>query len=182
MFNPKFVSDSSCTISGSGVAACGSSGVANCGSSDLDKYKNFLKTLYNLISFKLKLSTSSVSRKQLILEISGKVKLSCNLKRHLSPRTVGTIMRSLPLEGNSHLLGRSIVYFETNVDSGIERARSEFKKGDIAFLPSTGSFCFFVGPVESAKTMTPIGKFQDDDNELKNIKPGDVLRLYEDTT
>ena len=182
MFNPKFLSDSSCTISGSGVAACGSSGVANCGSSDLDKYKNFLKTLYNLISFKLKLSTSSVSRKQLILEISGKVKLSCNLKRHLSPRTVGTIMRSLPLEGNSHLLGRSIVYFETNVDSGIERARSEFKKGDVAFLPSTGSFCFFVGNVESAKTMTPIGTFVDLTDELKNVKPGDVLRLYEETT
>ena len=90
-------------------------------------------------------------------------------------------MRSLPLEGNSHLLGKSIVYFETSVDSGIERARSEFKKGDIAFLPSTGRFCFFVGNVESAKTMTPIGKFHDVDNELKNVKPGDVLRLYEDT-
>ena len=128
------------------------------------------------------MSTSSVSRKQLILEVSGKVKLSCDLKRHLSPRTVGTIMRSLPLEGNSHLLGKSIVYFETSVDSGIERARSEFKKGDIAFLPSTGSFCFFVGNVESGKTMTPIGKFYDVDNELKNVTSGDVLRLYEETT
>ena len=128
------------------------------------------------------MSSGSVSRKQLVLQIGENVKLSCDLKRHLSPRTVGTIMRSLPLEGNSHLLGKNIVYFETSVDSGIERARSEFKKGDIAFLPSTGSFCFFVGPVESAKTMTPIGKFKDNDNELKNIKPGDVLRLYEDTT
>ena len=91
-------------------------------------------------------------------------------------------MRSLPLEGNSHLLGKSIVYFETSVDSGIERARSEFKKGDVAFLPSTGSFCFFVGNVESAKKMTTIGKFADDENVLKNVKSGDVIRLYEDTT
>jgi uncharacterized protein len=128
------------------------------------------------------LSISSVSKKQLILEISGKVKLRCDLKRHLSPRTVGTVMRSLPLEGNSHLLGKSIVYFETSVDSGIERARTEFKKGDVAFLSSTGSFCFFVGNVESIKTMTPIGKFIDPENELKNVKPGDVLRLYEETT
>jgi uncharacterized protein len=118
----------------------------------------------------------------LILEIDGKRKLTCDLKRHLSPRTVGTIMRSLPLEGNSHLLGKSIVYFETSVDSGIERARSEFKKGDVAFLPSTGSFCFFVGNVESAKKMTPIGKFTDDENVLKNVKSGDVIRLYEETT
>ena len=173
MFNPKFASGSPSTTSVSGVT--------NFGSLEVDKYKNFLKTLYNLINLKVKLSTASVSRKQLILEISGKVKLSCDLKRHLSPRTVGTIMRSLPLEGNSHVLGKSIVYFETSVDSGIERARSEFKKGDVAFLPSTGSFCFFVGNVESAKTMTPIGKFVDDLDELKNVKPGDVLRLYEET-
>ena len=174
MFNPKLGSASVSNVSDSGVA--------NFGSSGLDKYKNSLKTLYNLIIFKLKLSNESVSRKQLILEIDGKIKLSCDLKRHLSPRTVGTIMRSLPLEGNSHLLGKSIVYFETSVDSGIERARSEFKKGDVAFLPSTGSFCFFVGNVESAKTMTPIGKFKDDNDELKNVKPGNVLRLYEETT
>ena len=118
----------------------------------------------------------------MILEIAGNIKLHCDLKRHLSPRTVGTIMRSLPLEGNSHLLGKSIVYFETSVDSGIERTRSEFKKGDVAFLPSTGSLCFFVGNAESVKTMTLIGKFSDDDNQLKNVKSGDVLRLYEDTT
>lgn len=128
------------------------------------------------------MSNASVSRKQLILEIDGKIKLTCDLKRHLSPRTVGTIMRSLPLEGNSHLMGKSIVYFETSVDSGIERTRSEFKKGDVAFLPSTGSFCFFVGNVESAKKMTPIGKFTDDENVLKSVKSGDVIRLYEETT
>ena len=127
------------------------------------------------------MSTSSVSRKQLILEIRGKAKISCDLKRHLSPRTVGTIMRSLPLEGHAHILGKSIVYFETSVDSGIERARSEFKKGDIAFLPSSGSFCFFTNNVESAKTMTPIGKLSDNIDALKDVKSGDVLCIYEET-
>ena len=187
MFNPKFGSASVSITSVTGVANSGSSGVfATCGvisgSSGLDNYRNSLKTLYNLIIFKLNLSINSVSRKQLILDISGKVKLNCDLKRHLSPRTVGTIMRSLPLEGNSHLLGKSIVYFETNVDAGIEKARSEFKTGDIAFLPSTGSICFFVGNVQSAKTMALIGKFHGDVAELKNVKSGDVLSLYEETT
>ena len=41
---------------------------------------------------------------------------------------------------------------------------------------------FFVGDVNSAETMTPIGKLQGDIDELKNVKPGDVLRLYEETT
>ena len=127
------------------------------------------------------MSTSSVSRKQLILEIQGKAKISCDLKRHLSPRTVGTIMRSLPLEGHAHLLGQSILYFETSIDSGIERARSEFKKGDVAFLPSSGSICFFINDVVSGKTMTPIGKLGENIDALKDVKSGDVFRIYEET-
>ena len=127
------------------------------------------------------MSTSSVSRKQLILEIQGKAKISCDLKRHLSPRTVGTIMRSLPLEGHAHLLGQSILYFETSIDSGIERARSEFKKGDVAFLPSSGSLCFFINDVASGKTMTPIGKLGENIDALKDVKSGDVFRIYEET-
>ena len=128
------------------------------------------------------MSTTSVSRKQLILEIRGKTKIKCDLKRHLSPRTVGTIMRSLPLEGHAHLLGQSILYFETVIDSGIERPRSEFKKGDVAFLPSSGSVCFFIKDVTSGKKMTPIGKLNENIDELNNVKSGDVFCIYEETT
>ncbi len=128
------------------------------------------------------MSTPSVSRKQLILEIQGKAKITCDLKRHLSPRTVGTIMRSLPLEGHAHLLGQSILYFETAIDSGIERARTEFKKGDVAFLPSSGSICFFITDVTSGKTMTPIGKLSENIDALKDVKSGDIFCIYEETT
>jgi len=127
------------------------------------------------------LSIHSVSRKQLILEIQGKSKIACDLKRHLSPRTVGTIMRSLPLEGHAHQLGQSILYFETIIDSGIERARTEFKKGDVAFLPSSGSICFFITDVTSGKTMTPIGKLSGNIDALKDVKSGDVFCIYEET-
>jgi len=128
------------------------------------------------------LSTNSVSRKQLILEIRGKAKISCDLKRHLSPRTVGGILRSLPIDGHAHLLGKSILYFETVVDSGIERARTDFKKGDVAFLPSSGSICFFLNNVTSGKTMTPIGKLSGNIDALNDVKSGDVFCIYEETT
>ena len=127
------------------------------------------------------MSTSSVSKKQLILEIRGKAKISCDLKRHLSPRTVGTILRSLPLEGHAHLLGKSILYFESPVNSGIERSRSEFKKGDVAFLPSSGSICFFLNDTVFGKPMTPIGKLGENIDALKNVKSGDVFCIYEET-
>ena len=127
------------------------------------------------------MSTSSVSRKHLILEIRGKAKISCDLKRHLSPRTVGTIMRSLPLEGHAHLLGKSILYFESNINSGIERSKTEFKKGDVAFLPSAGSLCFFLNDTVFTKTMTLIGKLSENIDALKDVKSGDVLCIYEET-
>jgi len=127
------------------------------------------------------LSIHSVSRKQLVLEIQGKAKISCDLKRHLSPRTVGIIMRSLPLEGHAHQLGKSILYFETSIDSGIERSRTEFKKGDVAFSPSTGSICFFITDLISGKTMTPIGRLGNNIDALKDVKSGDVFRIYEET-
>ncbi len=129
----------------------------------------------------IELSTSSVSKIKLILEIRGKTRISCELKRHLSPRTVGAIIRSLPLEGNAHLLGKSITYLDTPINSGIERPRKEFKKDDIAFLPISGSICFFFANSESDKTMTPIGKITSNVDELKNVQSWDIFSLYEDT-
>ena len=127
------------------------------------------------------MSPLSVSKKKLILEIKDKIKIPCDLKRHLSPRTVGTIMRSLPLEGHTHLMGKNIAYFETTIDSGTERARKEFKKGDIAFLSSSGSICFFINDSIPGKTLTPIGRLMENVDGLKELEPGDVFLLYEDT-
>jgi len=124
---------------------------------------------------------NSVSKIKLILELRGKAKLNCELKRHLSPRTVGIISRRLPLEGNAHQISNTISYFETSIDSGIDRPRKEFKKGDIAFLPVNGSICFFSEDTSSPKTMTPIGKIISDISVLAEIKSGDVFSLYADT-
>jgi hypothetical protein len=127
------------------------------------------------------LNSQSVSRKQIILEIKGKAKIPCDLKRHLSPRTVGTIMRSLPLEGHAHFLGTNVAYFETMVDSGIERSTKEFKKGEIAFFSSARSICFFIEDTSLGKIMTPIGKILKNIDALKDVKSGDVFCLYEET-
>ena len=78
----------------------------------------------------------STSRVDIILKINHQERIQCQFKRHLSPMTVGLITRMLPLEGNAHNMGQSIVYFETKINSGIERKRTDFKKGDIAFLPA----------------------------------------------
>ena len=119
----------------------------------------------------------TVSRVDVILEINGTERVSCQLKRHLSPMTVGLITRMLPLKGNAHQLGRSVVYFETRINSGIERKRTDFKKGDIAFLPTEGSICFYMNDVFGGKPMTIVGKITGDIDKLKEVKSSDILSL-----
>ena len=124
---------------------------------------------------------NSVSVVNLVLEINGKPKLFCQLKRHLSPKTVGLISRSLPIQSNAHKMGNSIIYIETTIDSGIERQRSEFKKGDIAFMPYEGSICFFFADSSNVKPMSLIGKIVDNVDILKEIKSSDIISLYFET-
>jgi len=121
--------------------------------------------------------SGTVSKIDVILEVNGRERIKCQLKRHLSPMTVGLITRMLPLEGNAHQMGRSIMYFETGVNSGIERKRTDFKKGDIAFLPTEGSICFYLDDISDGKPMTIIGKIVDDIEKLSGIKSSDVLSL-----
>jgi len=121
--------------------------------------------------------SGTVSKIDVILEVNGRERIKCQLKRHLSPMTVGLITRMLPLEGNAHQMGRSIMYFETGINSGIERKRTDFKKGDIAFLPTEGSICFYMDDISDGKPMTIIGKIVDDIDKLKGVKSSDVLSL-----
>ena len=119
----------------------------------------------------------TVSKIDVILEVNGRERIKCQLKRHLSPMTVGLITRMLPLEGNVHQMGRSIMYFETGINSGIERKRTDFKKGDIAFLPTEGSICFYMDDISDGKPMTIIGKIIDGIDKLSEIKSSDILSL-----
>ena len=74
-------------------------------------------------------------------------------------------------------MGQSVVYFETEINSGVERKRTDFKKGDIAFLPTAGSICFYLDDIFSGKQMTTIGRMTDGVDKLKTVKPSDVLSL-----
>ena len=127
------------------------------------------------------MSTDSVSNINIFLEIKGKARISCQLKRHLSPRTIGLITRSIPIHDNVHRMNKSVVYIKTNIDSGMERKKTDFKKGDIAYFPTGGCICFFLNDVLDGQPMTPIGKLLSSIENLKDVKTGDVLTLYSET-
>ena len=123
------------------------------------------------------MNPGTVSKVDITLEINGDTKICCQLKRHLSPITVGLITRMLPLKGNAHQMGQSVVYFEAKINSGVERKRTDFKKGDIAFLPTEGSICFYTDDVFGGKLMSIVGKITGDIAKLKAVKSSDVLSL-----
>jgi len=120
----------------------------------------------------------SVSKSLVILEIPGKFKIKCELKRHLSPSLVGTINRSLPVTGTIHILGNSGVYVESHIESGGERTRKEFKKGDIAFLSVGHAFCFFHKDTKVGKELIPIGKILDNPDDLLKAESGEEVSIY----
>ena len=124
---------------------------------------------------------NSVSVINLILEINGKSKLFCQLKRHLSPKTVGLISRAVPIQSNAHKMGNSVIYIQTTINSGIERQRTEFKKGDIAFMSYEGSICFFFSDSSNVRPMSLIGKITNNVDSLKEIKSSDIISLYFET-
>jgi hypothetical protein len=128
------------------------------------------------------MSGGSVSRVDLTLSLKGKTQIRLELKRHLASKTVGAILRALPLEGNSHMIGNSIAFMDTSLTAGGEKLRTQFKKGEVGFMASNGSICFFLEDVASTKLMTLIGKITSNLEALREIKPGDIFSISQDGT
>ena len=123
------------------------------------------------------MSAGSVSKQDLVLTLKGKISINLELKRHLAPKTVGTILRSIPIEGNAHMIGTSIAFVDTTIRAGGEKLRTQFKKGDVGFLASNSSICFFMDDISSTKAMTLIGKVISNIESLKDVKPGDIFTI-----
>lgn len=123
------------------------------------------------------MSVGSVSKQDLVLNLKNKAFFNIELKRHLAPKTVGSVMRSVPIEGNAHMLGPSIAFMDTTIRAGGEKLRTQFKKADIGFLASNSSICFFIEDVSSTKSMTLIGKITSSLEALKDVKPGDIFTI-----
>ena len=118
----------------------------------------------------------SVSRIKLLLELKGKGTCECELARHLAPLTVGSLLRTMPVEGRVHRFEDKFVYFETGLTIGTEKQRASFKRGELAFMIANGSICIFVKDA-SNPGLNPIGRVTSNLELLESSAPGDVLAL-----
>lgn len=120
---------------------------------------------------------NTVSRIPLILEISNKGVVECEIIRHLCPITTKLILNGLPMKDRIHKLQGAIVYMETGLIIGAEKQRSRFRRGEMAYLTSNGSICIFVKDCPAISTMNPIGVITSNLPIVESAQTGDVMIL-----
>jgi hypothetical protein len=119
-------------------------------------------------------SAGSVSRFKITLEIQDKGSALAELVRHLAPMTIGALLKSLPLQDRVHRYADKFAYIETGLMIGPEKHKTEFHRGDIAYLPSNSSFCVFVQDAK-IQPMNSLGTVTSNVEVIESSRPGDIM-------
>jgi uncharacterized protein len=121
-------------------------------------------------------SAGSVSKVECIASVGGKGQAKLSLFKHLAPLTVNSLLRTLPFDSRVTVQPAMISLF-TELRVGVEKPKVLFARGDVAFLPSGGLVCVFLGDARSDRPLNPVGKVEDGMETIDSVRPGDVIRL-----
>jgi uncharacterized protein len=121
-------------------------------------------------------AAGSVSKVECIASIGGRGEGRISFFRHLAPLTVNALLRSLPTDSRVTLQPAMVCLF-TQLRVGVEKPRTQFKREDVAFLPSGGLVCIFLGDARSDRPLNPVGKVESGIESFDAVRPGDVIRL-----
>lgn len=131
----------------------------------------------NIPGYFLPLSSDSVSAMEMLARVPGKGSIIAHLFKHLSPVTLTKILREVPISGRANFYERDFAYILTNVVAGEEKSRKEFSKGQVAFMPSGSSICFFLQNIRSYKPMNPLGEITQGMEVLESLRRGDSISI-----
>ena len=123
-------------------------------------------------------SAGSVSRLKIAIEIQDKGCASAELVRHFAPLTIGTVLKNLPLQDRVHRYVDKFAYIETGLMIGPEKHRTQFHRGDIAYLTSNSSICVFVQDAK-VQPMNSLGIVTSNLEVIESSRPGDVMIVKE---
>ena len=123
-------------------------------------------------------SAGSVSRFKIAIEIQDKGSALAELVSHLAPLTAGVVLKSLPLQDRVHRYEDKFVYIETTLMIGAEKQKTQFHRGDIAYLTSNSSICVFVQDAK-VQPMNSIGIVTSNLEIIESSLPGDVMIVKE---
>jgi len=121
-------------------------------------------------------AAGSVSKVECLASVGGKGKGTLAFFRHLAPVTVNAILRTLPSDSRVNLQPSMVCLF-TDLRVGVEKSRTQFARGDVAYLPSGGLICVFLGDARSARPLNPVGKVESGMEAFDSISRGDVVHL-----
>ena len=123
---------------------------------------------------------AEISRVKVRFVIDGLGEAEGELVRHLAPRTVGMIVRKLPIEGRA-ALWKEEVYFEISVKMGEEKAKSIVEKGMIAFWPMGSAICIFYGETQPYSPVNVIGNITKNLELFSKVKSGTKIKVEKST-
>ncbi len=126
-------------------------------------------------------TAGSVSKVECIAYFRDKGMVKVSFFKHLAPLTLSAVLRELPIDSRVNVQPAMTCLF-TEIRVGVEKPRTQFARGDIAFLPSGGLICFFLHDAKSDRPLNPLGKVDDGLQILESVRPGDVVRLTEATS
>jgi hypothetical protein len=118
----------------------------------------------------------SISRISIILKVEGLGEAKGELIRHLSPRTVDTISRILPIEGRA-ALWKNEVYLEVPIRMGEEKPKNSVQKGALAYWPMGKAFCIFHSDAQPYSSVNIIGQITENLEIFSKIKSGTKIRV-----
>ena len=121
-------------------------------------------------------AAGSVSKVECLVDVGERGQARVSFYRHLAPLTVNSILRTLPFASRV-VLQPSMVSLFTQLRVGVEKPRVQFSRGDVAFLPSGGLLCFFLGDARSDRPLNPVGRVDGGLETFESIKQGDVVRI-----
>jgi len=121
-------------------------------------------------------NTDEISGVKIKFKIDGLGEASGELKRHLAPRTIDLLVRTLPIEGRA-AVWKEEIYFEIPLKMGDEKAKDNVEKGTIAFWPMGSAICVFFGTSQPYSPVNIIGRITKNLNVFSKIKSGTKIKV-----
>lgn len=119
---------------------------------------------------------AEISRIKVRFAVEGLGEAEGELVRFLAPRTVGMIVRKLPMEGRA-ALWKEEVYFETPIKMGEEKAKATVEKGTIAFWPMGSAICVFYGESQPYSPVNILGEITENLEVFSRVKSGTKIKV-----
>ena len=114
---------------------------------------------------------TSVSRIDISIGIQGKGIAEGEIFRHLAPMSVGLLVRSSPIHGRL-IRQKGFVSILTRLEAGVERGRTHFTRGELAFFAMNGSICVFFEDSDLPRPMNPLGRISKGVEVIETAGPG----------